>query len=787
MRFRGIFLALIASSAMPLAGVVHQVEGPQDSLAGAPTINHCTLRKAIINSNDDAATYPQCAAGSGLDTIEFNFPMTVTFALAGAGEDAALTGDLDITASLIINGGGAIVDGAVLDRLFHIHPGVTVTINDLHIRNGSAPPGGGGVLVDGGTLNLNNVTISGCNTGGGDGGAIAVINGGVLNLTNSTISGNVAAAHAGGIVIDNSAATITNTTITGNSSGFANLTGGIRALGTVSLRNTIVAGNGGSDLPNLDGTFVSLGYNIIGNLGTMPGNPTIPAAIGDQIGVSDALVHLGPLQNNGGPAPTHALQPASIALDKGHGSGSAADQRGLTRPCDDALVPNAPGGDGADVGAYEEQVACSNTPPDAIDDAVTVAEDAGGNIFVLSNDLDANAGDVLSVIGVTVPGHGAATIAAGGFAVTYIPAANYFGSDSFTYTIDDGHGGTDTASVTVTVANTDDAPDAVDDGLSLAEDSGPNVLHVLANDIDVDGDPITITTTTQGAHGAVVNGGTSVTYAPATDFFGTDTFSYTVTDGHGGSDTATVQVSVSNVNDQPVAAGDSFLMNQDTTLVVSSPGVLANDTDIDGDTLHAGVVGPVAHGTLSLTANGSMTYTPAPGFAGNDSFMYVANDGAVDSGPATVTIHIADTEAPSISASVTTALLWPPNHNLVNVGFAATATDNSAVASLQVATFSDEDDVMRGGGDQAPDATDVASGALRLRAERSGTADGRVYLLIVTATDTSANTSHRCLTLVVPLSQSAAAIASVNQQAAAAAAQCAATGVAPLGFVPIGE
>ena len=84
-----------------------QVEGPQDSLDGPPLINHCTLRKAVINANTDSAPYPQCQAGSGADEIVFVSPGTITFAYAGINEDAALTGDLDITQSLTITGNRA--------------------------------------------------------------------------------------------------------------------------------------------------------------------------------------------------------------------------------------------------------------------------------------------------------------------------------------------------------------------------------------------------------------------------------------------------------------------------------------------------------------------------------------------------------------------------------------------------------------------------------------------------------------------------------------------------------
>src|SRR5215212_3380706 len=96
-----------------------QIEGPQDSLDGPPLINHCTLRKAIANANVDSAPYPQCQAGSGHDEIIFYFPGTITFALPGAGEDDALTGDLDITDDLTIIGhpDGTVIDGATFDRI----------------------------------------------------------------------------------------------------------------------------------------------------------------------------------------------------------------------------------------------------------------------------------------------------------------------------------------------------------------------------------------------------------------------------------------------------------------------------------------------------------------------------------------------------------------------------------------------------------------------------------------------------------------------------------------------
>lgn len=702
MRFQGrvslsLFLSVLVLIAGSAQATVHQVEGPQDSLLGPPedfNINHCTLRKAILNSNQNAATYPQCAAGTpGLDEIVFNFPGTITTALAGFNEDAGLTGDYDITESLTITGhpDGTILDGADLDRLFHIDPasapGVVVTLRDLTIRNGRGLGSAGGILVSGGTLHLENVTLVSNHSFQGDGAALLLTNNSTVHIVNCTISGNLA-DHYAAIVNDSGTLNITNSTITNNTSSFSNLTGGIRTLGVTNLRSTIVAGNLGADLPNLDGLFNSLGYNVIGELGTNPGTPTIAPNTGDQIDVVDATVNLGPLASNGGPTQTHALLAGSIAIDKGHSSGSTTDQRGLTRPCDDGGIANATGGDGGDAGAFEVQVAC--VTPNA-------------------------------------------------------------------------------------------APDAVDDAANVAEDSGANAIDVLANDTDANGDTLTITAVTQGANGsvAITGGGTGVSYTPNANFFGADSFTYTIDDGDTGTDTATVNVTVTSVNDVPVANPDNYSMDQDTTLNVPAPGVLANDTDVEGPK-NAVLVSDVSNGTLVLNADGSFDYTPDPSFAGIDSFTYKVNDGTDDSNTVTVTIEVADTEPPVITASVGVGSLWPPNSTMVNVGLNVSVSDNSSDdITTSIAVYSDEDDGA------SVDASNIAPGTLELRAERNGTGDGRVYLIIITATDEFNNTSYSCLTVVVPKSMSAKDVASVNAQAAAAASPC--NGTAPAGYFLIGD
>ena len=201
-----------------------------------------------------------------------------------------------------------------------------------------------------------------------------------------------------------------------------------------------------------------------------------------------------------------------------------------------------------------------NDDPVANDDSATVAEDSGANpIDVLANDNDGpDTGETLTVTVVSNPPNGTATITGGGTGVSYTPDANYFGSDSFTYTISDGNGGTDTATVSITVTNVNDDPVANDDSATVAEDSGANPIDVLANDNDGPdtGETLTVTVVSNPPNGTatITGGGTGVSYTPDANYFGSDSFTYTISDGNGGTDTATVSITVSAVNDKPTVS-----------------------------------------------------------------------------------------------------------------------------------------------------------------------------------------------------------------------------------------
>ena len=288
-------------------------------------------------------------------------------------------------------------------------------------------------------------------------------------------------------------------------------------------------------------------------------------------------------------------------------------------------------------------VAPVNHPPMAIAQAVSVAEDGSVEITLVGNDPDgdsltfatgsATQGTVSLVGAVAADNHGKQKQM---WVATYTPAANYNGTDSFSFTVNDGTATSSPATVSLTVTPVNDPPLANAQAVSLAEDG--SVAITLAGS-DPDGDSLTFLTGT-AAHGTVTLAGAVATYTPAANYNGTDSFSFTVNDGTVTSTPATVSLTVTPVNDPPVAVADAYATAANTPLLVTAAGVLANDSDADGNPLTASKVSAPAHGTLALAANGGFSYTPGAGFTGPDSFTYRANDGTADSNVATVSITV---------------------------------------------------------------------------------------------------------------------------------------------------
>ncbi|MEZ4664629.1 MAG: tandem-95 repeat protein, partial [Caldilineaceae bacterium] len=274
-----------------------------------------------------------------------------------------------------------------------------------------------------------------------------------------------------------------------------------------------------------------------------------------------------------------------------------------------------------------------NSAPVAVDDDATTNENTSVNIAVLTNDTDAD-GDNLTVVSITQPSNGSTAIEVDN-TVTYTPTTGFSGSDSFTYTISDGNGGSATATVAVMVNSVNFLPLIVNDLAQTNEDSSVTV-DVLANDSDPDGDALQIESVTAPTNGnaAIVNN--MVVYTPTTNFNGVDSFTYTANDGNGGANTATVDITVMAVNDAPVATDDSATTDENAAVTID---VLANDSDVDGDTLTVESVTDPTNG--AVVNNGTdLTYTPAANFSGSDSFTYTISDGNGGSNTATVTITV---------------------------------------------------------------------------------------------------------------------------------------------------
>ena len=284
-----------------------------------------------------------------------------------------------------------------------------------------------------------------------------------------------------------------------------------------------------------------------------------------------------------------------------------------------------------------------NDAPVAFDDNATVNEDTPTSLPILSNDVDVD--DELTPTMVNIiaaPSHGTITITAS--SVTYTPQQDYFGPDSFTYTLKDPAGLTSNiANVAITVAPVNDAPVTLNDGASTAEEQ-PVTIDVLTNDSDVDNaiDQTTVVVVNGPMHGTVeVQPNGTIIYIPSKDYTGADNFDYTVKDVSGTvSAPSTVTVAITPVNDAPVASNDAVTTLENTAVNIN---ITNNDIDVDNNVNPSSViiVTNPAHGTLTVDAGGIATYAPTTDYLGEDTFTYTIQDpDGLISAPATVTITV---------------------------------------------------------------------------------------------------------------------------------------------------
>ncbi|WP_428305558.1 ELWxxDGT repeat protein [Lacipirellula sp.] len=361
--------------------------------------------------------------------------------------------------------------------------------------------------------------------------------------------------------------------------------------------------------------------------------------------------------------------PAATGVLDNDGSGETLTAVLVTEPANGTLTLNADGSFtytpdadffGTDTftykaknGAIEGNVAtvtinvtAVSDPPVGVADNYTTNEDTPLTVpvadGVLKNDSDPD-DETLTVTVNTAPAHGTLALNPDGSFV-YTPAGNYNGTDTFTYRISDGTNTSDPITVTINVTAVNDSPVGVADQYTVNEETTLTVNvadGVLKNDSDPEGDAMTVVVAENPSSGTLtLNANGSFTYVPAANFQGTVTFKYRVKDATGQSEPVTVTINVVNTNDAPTATADAkTVANDGTTQTVD---VLANDTDPDGDDLKVTAVTQGSQGgVVAIGTNGAnVTYKPASGFTGTETFTYTITDEGGATKTATVTMTV---------------------------------------------------------------------------------------------------------------------------------------------------
>ncbi len=277
----------------------------------------------------------------------------------------------------------------------------------------------------------------------------------------------------------------------------------------------------------------------------------------------------------------------------------------------------------------------ANVTPSATDDSANVASDKTVTIAVLTNDKDPN-GDTLSIKSFTQGTLG--TVTQSGNNLIYKPSSTAsIGVDSFTYTIQDPAGNTATASVIVTITPAG-VPIVKDDSATLVANQ-VKTIDVLANDVEPDGDTLTIQSFTTPDHGSVTQSGNNLVYTPNADYTGTDAFNYTVNDGKGNTATARVSILVNSANGALVTNGDEYPIPANSSVV--SLGILANDTIPANTTPTVVIATQPTHGSAVIVGTHA-EYMPEANYNGADSFTYKVTTSDGQESTAQVVLNIGD-------------------------------------------------------------------------------------------------------------------------------------------------
>jgi large repetitive protein len=532
------------------------------------------------------------------------------------------------------------------------------------------------------------------------------VDGGTPVITQFTVAGNPTSFTAG------QTATIAGVgALTINANGSYSFAPALNYTGPIPVATyTVSDGNGGTDTSTLTLNITAV------NDAPVDGNETNTVTEDTTLTVADGAA--GDLLNNasdvdgdalsitqftvaGNPTSFTAGQTATIAgvgalTINANGSYSFAPASNYTGPIPVATYTVSDGNGGTDTSTLTLNIAAVNDAPVdgnetntvTEDTTLTVADGAAGDLLNNSTDVDGGTpvitdftvdGNTLTAgQTATIAGVGALTINANG-SYSFVPEPNYAGAIPVaTYTVSDGNGGTDTSTLTLNIAAVNDLPVDGNETNTVTEDTTLTVADGAAGDLlnnasDVDGDALSITqftvdgntltagqtATIAGVGALTINANGSYTFVPEPNYAGAiPVATYTVSDGNGGTDTSTLTLNITAVNDAPVDGNETNTVTEDTTLTVadgSPQDLLANATDVegspltitdftvDGNTLTAGQTATIAGvGALTINANGSYTFVPEPNYAGAIPVAtYTVSDGNGGTDTSTLTLNIA--------------------------------------------------------------------------------------------------------------------------------------------------
>jgi VCBS repeat-containing protein len=271
-----------------------------------------------------------------------------------------------------------------------------------------------------------------------------------------------------------------------------------------------------------------------------------------------------------------------------------------------------------------------NDAPVTANDSFTTDEDASLAGSVLANDTDVDS-TLLRAILVSAPANGALTLSADG-SFSYVPAANFNGTDGFTYQLNDGVADSSTATVAIVIRSVNDAPVASNQSVTT-ERKRAVALTLTAR--DQEGNALTYRIVRGPVNGTLSGTGPTLAYTPKKNFIGADSFTFVATDGVADSNIATVSITVvKDLNDPPVAFDQSVQTDEG-----KSKDIELRAKDPDGNQLRYVMVSSPSHGTLSGSGK-RVTYTPGANFHGQDRFTFRVSDAVHESNVATVTITV---------------------------------------------------------------------------------------------------------------------------------------------------